>query len=173
MLPLLSLFPFLLTLATAYLRVDEACPIFDGQGALGFGRQIRSSSTSFAWTSAGSAAGKYMTDELDTDGNEIANTAMEYKEIADYWCITAGYTGADQFSTVKVGNAGQTMFHRLTSQVKSPIECHLKGMQSATLAFYVASERFKVVQDLTCTGSRRRLRGNRSQQLKKITHQHL
>jgi hypothetical protein len=42
-----------------------------------------------------------MTDELDTDGNEIANTAMEYKEIADYWCITAGYTGADQFSTVK------------------------------------------------------------------------
>jgi hypothetical protein len=65
------------------------------------------------------------------------------------------------------------MFHRLTSQIRRPIECHTKGMQSATLAFYVASARFKVIQNVECAGSRRRLRGDRARKLQEITHLHL
>jgi hypothetical protein len=95
---LLSLLP---TLVASYLLVEDACPIFDGQGALGFGRQIRSTSKSFAWTSAGSEANTYPTNELDADGNEIMNTAMSYTEIADYWCIVAGYTGHESFTPIK------------------------------------------------------------------------
>ena len=157
-------------LASAFLKVEDACAIFDKQGALGFGRQIRSSSTSFAWTSAGSQAGVYPTAAKDENGNYVRNAEMTYQTIADYRCDIAGYSsGAESFTPVQVGNAGQTMFHRLTSQIVRPINCHAKGMQSATLAFYVASPRFKVVHDVTCAGSRRRLRGA----ARKLSHLHL